>query len=110
MARPTTAGARWWFAHRTRGADPTVGQTSSVTLPFTNHGAVTSPPVSFALDGPNNTEFSLSMDNCTGSVLANGDTCTVTVSFTPASTGTKHASLQVTIMDGGNTQLTGAGQ
>ena len=88
----------------------TVGQTSSVTLPFTNHGAATSPPVSFSLEGPNNTDFALSMDNCTGAVLANGDTCTVTVSFTPASTGTKHASLQVTIMDGGNTPLTGTGQ
>jgi hypothetical protein len=87
-----------------------VGQRASLTLTFRNYGAATSDPVSFQLDGINNTEFSLRNDNCSGAVLANGDSCTVTVVFSPSSTGTKHASLQVTIADGGDPQLTGVGQ
>jgi hypothetical protein len=91
------------------GAVP-VGQTASITLPFKNYGAATSPPVSFAFFGPNNTELSLSNDHCSGVVLAHGASCTVTVVFAPMSTGTKHASLQVTIPGGGDAKLTGVGQ
>jgi uncharacterized repeat protein (TIGR01451 family) len=88
----------------------TVGQTASFTLPFTNHGTATSAPVSFQLSGINPTEFSLTSDTCTGVALANGDSCTVTVVFTPMSAGTKHASVEVTIPGGDDTQLTGIGQ
>jgi hypothetical protein len=87
-----------------------VGQSASITLPFKNYGATTSPPVSMMLSGINPTEFSLTNDTCTNAVLINGEGCTVTVVFTPMSTGTKHADLQVTIADGGDPHLTGVGQ
>jgi hypothetical protein len=88
----------------------TVGQTASFTLPFTNHGLATSAPLAFALGGINPTEFSLTMDSCTGVALANNESCTVTVVFAPASPGTKHASVEPTIPGGDDTQLTGVGQ
>jgi hypothetical protein len=88
----------------------TVGQAASVTFSFTNHGATTSPPVTFMLNGPNYNEFSLTADTCTGAVLATGDSCTMTVVFAPISTGTKHGELIVTVADSSTTYLTGTGQ
>jgi len=88
----------------------TVGNSASFTLPFTNHGAATSPAMAFLISGINYMEFSLTSDNCTGVVLANGDTCTVSVVFTPMSTGTKHGELVVTVGDGFTAFLTGTGE
>lgn len=66
--------------------------------------------MAFLFFGPNNNEFSLTADHCTGRTLANGATCTVAVQFAPMSTGIKHASLQVTIPGGDSAGLTGTGQ
>lgn len=87
-----------------------VGASASHAVTFENFGTATSDPVMFQLDGINPTEFSLSNDSCTGVALAHGDSCAVTVVFTPASTGTKHSSLQVAIPGGGDPKLTGVGQ
>lgn len=88
----------------------TVGQNSTFTFPLTNHGAATSPPMSLQLSGPNNGDFSLVSDHCKNKILANGQSCDVTVKFAPSSTGTKYATLQITVGDGGSTALTGTGQ
>ena len=88
----------------------TVGDSASVTLPFTNHGAAATPPMAFQIYGIDYSEFSLASDNCTGVILANGDTCTVSVVFAPMSAGTKHGDLDVIVGDPFTTVLTGTGE
>jgi len=85
-----------------------VGQSASFTFPFTNHGLATSPPIAFSFSEPT-AGFSLTADTCTGVALAHGATCTVTTVFTPPSTGTKNSWLDVAVMGGSSTHLSGTG-
>lgn len=87
-----------------------VGTSKSLTLPYKNFGTATSAPVAFQLGGINPADFSLTNDSCTGVALAHGDTCSVTVVFTPGATGTRHSDLQVAVPGGNDAKLTGVGQ
>lgn len=83
-------------------------QPQSITL--TNTGSATLTITKIIITGTNANSFSQS-NNCGKSVLA-GANCTINVKFTPPSTGTKSASLQVTDNASGSPQpaaLSGTG-
>jgi len=70
----------------------TIGQSMTVTVSNTGLGG----PLAISgvtLTGANAGDFAISSDGCTGTSLAAGGTCTVGVSFAPAATGTRSASL-----------------
>ncbi len=87
-----------------------IGQTASVTIPFTNRGAMTSPPVAFAFDDPMHSQFSLTADACTGAALATNASCMVTLTFAPTSAGAIHDDLYVTSSELTDLKLSGTGQ
>ncbi len=76
--------------------DVTVG-TSSAAQTFTvgNGGAIDMRISSLALTGNNTSQFAVSGDTCTGTVLAAGQTCTVNATFSPTSEGDKSAVLRI---------------
>ena len=89
----------------------TVGtQSSPLTVTFNNVGIGTLTPA-FAFTGTNATEFA--QTNTCGSSSAPGTSCTISVTFTPAATGTRTATLTITESDPTSPQnvtLTGPGK
>lgn len=80
-------------------ADQRVGTTSApstVTVTNTGTSALTFGAAAVTLDGANKGAFAISDDTCSNSSVAVADTCTVKVSFSPASTGAKTADLTFT--------------
>jgi hypothetical protein len=77
-----------------------------------NVGGVTSGPLTTSVQTAEAGQFGTSGDSCSGSTLAGGATCTVTVTFAPSTTGAKSATLQVSGTSGGTAtaSLTGTGQ
>jgi len=72
------------------GLVPT-GQTATQTLTLANTGGSHAPALAVMLSGP--AAFTVTTDTCTGTDLGPGKSCTVTVQFAPASTGTLSATL-----------------
>jgi hypothetical protein len=89
----------------------TVGTTSAAqSVTMTNTGSAAVPIKSIAITGSNHTEFTRTK-TC-GASLAVGASCTINVSFKPATTGAKKATLNVNAGSGDGTQtvaLTGTG-
>src|SRR5215472_11382370 len=72
------------------GLVPT-GQTATQTLTLANTGGSHAPALAVMLSGP--AAFTVTTDTCTGTDLGPGKSCSVTVQFAPASTGTLSATL-----------------
>lgn len=70
------------------------GSSTPVTLTVDNVGGVPAVIDSVATHGADASEFVVTTDGCTGT-LAAGATCTVEVTFTPTTAGTKSATLDV---------------
>jgi len=62
-----------------------------------------------ALAGPNPAAFLIATDACAGASLEHGESCTIGISFRPASTGTSLASLVVTSNDPAGSQAVSLG-
>ena len=75
------------------------GPAQTVTLLASGTGAVSVSHV--AVTGPQESDFAIASDECTGKTVSAGDTCTVAVDFTPAAAGSDSASLMFT--DSANT-------
>ena len=81
------------------------------TFTVTNTGQSTSGTVAVSLGGTNAADFAIDSNTCAAG-LPGGGSCTVTVHFTPGSTGTLTASLSATAAPGGTAtaSLQGEGQ
>ncbi|MES1171881.1 MAG: choice-of-anchor D domain-containing protein, partial [Bacteroidota bacterium] len=64
------------------------GGGSSATFAVKNPGGLPTGAVTLALTGANASEMTLASDGCTGTPLAAGASCSVTVNFAPTGTGT----------------------
>ncbi|MCA1828543.1 MAG: hypothetical protein LC689_16590, partial [Myxococcales bacterium] len=86
-------------------------QSSPVTISFQNKGFQPSGSLSVALGGAGAAQFGISATTCTGTQLAPGATCTVTLVFKPVIDGPIAATLTVSGTPGGDTvvALTGTG-
>ncbi len=98
--------------------DRNVQTTTTQTVTITNDpGSGGGDPLTFAanaitITGTNANQFAKTADTCAGQTIAVGAGCTVTVSFTPTSAGTKTASLRFVDNAAGSPQtlsLTGRG-
>jgi hypothetical protein len=88
----------------------TVSTTASQTITVTNSGTAALSVNSVQLSGTNSTDFTAT-NGCTSSVAPNA-TCTITVNFDPAATGSRSASLSISDNAGGSPQtvaLSGTG-
>jgi hypothetical protein len=90
------------------------GASSAATFTLTSSGSanLTIPASGVTLTGTNADQFQVSGGTCSAgsSSLSNAQTCTVTVTFDPSSTGAKSATLEVQTNDGTKTTtLTGSG-
>jgi subtilisin family serine protease len=86
-----------------------VGSALSQSITILNGGDNTLLNVSsITLGGVDSSDFSVTADSCPGLVpsIAACDSCTVTVTFSPSSTGTKDAVLTITSDDSSNATLT----
>jgi hypothetical protein len=93
------------FGHVAAGSPQTITET------LTNGGNATVTISSDTLSGPDQGDFSLAHDSCNGPVPA-GQTCSVDITFTPSTTGSESASLDITDDDPSSPQsvpLTGTG-
>jgi uncharacterized repeat protein (TIGR01451 family) len=95
------------FGSQTTG---TTSPTHLVTLGNTGTGPLVIG--SATIGGLNGADFATSADTCTGSTLAPGTACTVSVAFSPSAAGSRSATLQFTDNAAGSPQsvpLTGMG-
>jgi uncharacterized repeat protein (TIGR02543 family) len=73
-----------------------VGQKSQIqSFVVTNNSKSSLSILSVQISGTNATEFFIAADPCTGSSLAPGSSCAITVYFAPASSGAKSATLSI---------------
>jgi len=90
-----------------------VGSTSTAaTFAVTNNSGATSSAgnVSVTFSGTHAAQFSITANTCSAGGTPNGGSCLVSVAFSPASSGNKSASLNVSINGtGGTAALTGTG-
>jgi hypothetical protein len=86
-------------------ASPTAGvfgnvQVSSTSQPvpitITNNGGSATNSLTTAIEGASASQFMATGNTCMGQTLGAGATCVVTITFTPAGTGDKAATLRVT--------------
>jgi HYDIN/CFA65/VesB family protein/List-Bact-rpt repeat protein len=89
-----------------------VGAMTTATFKLTNTGGQPTSTITTSLLGSNASELALASDGCTNQTLAAGASCNVTVSFAPASYGSKSATLQASAGVGGLTaaSLSGTGR
>ncbi len=75
----------------------TVGRTDTQTVTVSNPGGadLELPADAITLSGADAARFGLSADTCSGATVAAAGSCTVTVSFSPTTTGEKTAELQI---------------
>ena len=78
----------------------TVGMASSASFTVSNTGGITSGSISAQIMGAAASNFSIETNSCT--TLAPNATCTIAVSFAPASPGGKTANLSVSATPGGS--------
>lgn len=74
-----------------------LGDTATQTVTINNEGAVNLKLGT--LPAPSNTAYVIATDNCSGQLLAATDSCTVALSFTPASEGPSNGTLEVPYVD-----------
>ncbi len=101
------------------GNQPDGVTSAPITFTYTNTGigpiTVAAGTTGVALSGGNANQFAISANSCSGATLppTTGNTCTVSVTFTPATAGNKTATLTVTDVGGGaaaqSVSLTGTG-
>jgi hypothetical protein len=87
-----------------------VGKSASKTVTVTNLGSAPVSVTSIAVSGTNAADFP--QTNTCGKSIAGGTSCTITVTFTPAATGTRSGTLTITNADPTSPQsvtLTGTG-
>jgi hypothetical protein len=78
-------------------ANQPISTTSTVqTETVTNTGTANLTISTVTLGGTNASDFAKSADTCTGATVTPSHTCTVSVTFTPAATGTRNATLTFT--------------
>lgn len=70
-----------------------LGDSATQTVTITNEGA--DDLTLGTIPAPSNTAYVIATDNCSGQVLAASDSCTVALSFTPASQGASNGALDV---------------
>jgi hypothetical protein len=90
----------------------TVGTTSApVTVTVTNHGTTAVKVTNTAITGTDKGDFAITSNTCT-TITASGGTCSITLTFTPAASGKRSATLSLTDNDKGTPQtdvLSGTG-
>lgn len=102
------------------GAVPIVADDASLTLPdvdahnnassslndgFANSGAADEAVAATTITGPDAARFAIGKDSCAGTKLVPLGRCSVEVVFTPASPGSKAATLELTDADGGTSAV-----
>ena len=75
--------------------------TGATQFSVTNTGPGESGALAAALTGPNASEFEITQNACAGVTLTSGESCVVSVRFSPTSAGAKTAALAVTQTPGG---------
>jgi hypothetical protein len=90
---------------------PETMTTSALSVSISNGGMASTGALALALSGADMGEFAIMSDACTGMVLAEAESCVVSIVFAPTSQGAKTASLNVSGMPGGmlNVALSGVG-
>ena len=90
----------------------TVGTTSGpMTVTVTNHGTTAVKVTGATIAGTDKGDFAITSNNCT-TIAASGGTCSITITFTPAASGARTATLSLTDNDKGTPQtdvLSGTG-
>jgi hypothetical protein len=90
----------------------TVGTTSApMTVTVTNHGTTAVKVTSSTITGADKGDFLIISNTCT-TISASGGTCAITITFTPAASGSRAATLSLTDSDKGSPQtdvLSGTG-
>jgi hypothetical protein len=85
-----------WPPSVTFGPAPVGATTSSQTVTVTNIGTANLTISTVTMGGTNASDFAKSGDICTGATVTPNGTCTVSVTFTPSTTGSRTASLNFT--------------
>jgi hypothetical protein len=80
------------------------GATAQLTLTLTNAGTVPVTNITTALSGLNASDFAVTVP-CAQAALAPGQSCTMTVAFTPSSLGSRSVTLAVNSSDPNGPQL-----
>jgi len=82
----------------------TVGTTSAAMMvTLTNHGTTAVTVKAATITGTDKGDFKIQSNGCT-SIAASGGTCTISVTFTPAKSGSRTGTLSVTDSDKGSPQ------
>ncbi|MGC2357027.1 MAG: choice-of-anchor D domain-containing protein, partial [Candidatus Acidiferrum sp.] len=82
----------------------TVGTTSAAMMvTLTNHGTTAVTVKAATITGTDKGDFKIQSNGCT-SIAASGGTCTISVTFTPAKSGSRTGTLSVTDTDKGSPQ------
>lgn len=79
------------------------GTTAARSFTLTNATGAAAGPLAVTVAGTDASQFAKGADTCTGATVAPNQTCTVVMSFTPATVGAKAASLQIAGTPGGST-------
>jgi hypothetical protein len=77
------------------GTQPVGFATQPQTLTITNGGAGSLTLGSFAITGADPSDFAIGSDSCSNAMLAAGKSCTVDLTFTPSTTGSRTATLSL---------------
>ena len=93
------------------GATPQGTSTATALFTLKNTGGSTTSLLAVNVTGTDRTQFAVSADTCSGTSLAAGASCTLSVAFTPGALGLKSASLVATATEGGSATaaITGTG-
>jgi trimeric autotransporter adhesin len=75
----------------------------------TNVGTGPAGATTAALNGSNQGDFAIAANGCTAPALSAGQSCTISVTFTPTTIGVENAALTVTASPGGTAVVTLAG-
>ncbi|MBL0220461.1 MAG: choice-of-anchor D domain-containing protein [Myxococcales bacterium] len=75
--------------------------TSATTFTVSNPAAVATGALGVTVTGANAGDFAIGTTTCNGAVLPANSTCTVSIAFTPSSTGARAASVRVSGTPGG---------
>jgi hypothetical protein len=77
-----------------------VGEPHPLTFVVEGTGSATG-PLTVQVTGPNAADYATTADNCSGTTLASGQACTITLTLTPSGTGSRTATLVVAGEPGG---------
>ncbi len=76
-------------------ADTVVGENRSTVITITNSGDLASASAMVSLTGPGGAAFELAGDDCSGSPLAAGSSCSISVTFKPSTATSQDAILRI---------------